>query len=250
MLHIINNIGITENIYNIKSIDIFNIYSSIDYSKIINTINMPRISVFCSKGSTGKTPIAMNIVYDRDYNVATNEPYNVIEDLVPDNKMMVVGLNEEFPELPKEIDIVFDLAGAISEDARSITSAIKQSDLVIVPINNEFKAIKAGLHSIAEVRRYNSNILVVGTKLTKQKTDIFTKDWTESRDFQFIKQAVSVIDKDIPVLPLKMSTAFDTIFESEKSIGQICKDDPLLRHSFKLVEEQFQAIYSYIDKAA
>jgi len=210
---------------------------------------MPKISVFCSKGSTGKTPISMNIVYDRDYNIATNEPYNVIEDLVPDNKMMVVGLNEEFPELPDDIDIVFDLAGAISEDARSITSAIKQSHLVVVPINNEFKAIKAGLHSIAEVRKYNKNILVIGTKLAKQKTDIFTSDWTSSKDFQFIKQAVGVIDKAIPVLPLKVSTAFDSIFESEKSIHQICKSDPLLRHAFKVVDEQFQAIYSHIDSA-
>ena len=211
---------------------------------------MPKISVFCSKGSTGKTPISMNIVYDRNYNIATNEPYNVIEDLVPDNRTMVVGLNEEFPKLPKEINIVFDLAGAISADARSITSAIKQSDLVIVPINNEFKAIKAGLHSIAEVRKYNQNILVVGTKLTKQRSDLFVNDWTESRDFQFVKKAVGVIDKTIPVLPLKASTAFDSIFEYEKSIHQICRDDPLLRHSFKLVDEQFQAIYSHIDQVA
>ena len=49
-----------------------------------------------------------------------------------------------------DLDIVFDLAGAISSDARSITTAIKQSDVVVVPINNEFKAIKAGLHSISE----------------------------------------------------------------------------------------------------
>lgn len=212
---------------------------------------MPKISVFCSKGSTGKTPISMNMVYGRGYNIATNEPYNVIEDLVPDNKMMVVGLNEEFPELPPEIDIVFDLAGAISEDARSITSAIKQSDLVIVPINNEFKAVKAGLHSIAEVRKYNQNILVVATKLVKQKGDFFTDDWLLSKDFQYVEEAVhSVIDKEIKVLPLKASTAFDSIFDAEKSISQICLDDPLLRHAFKLVEKQFNAIYSHIDMVA
>lgn len=210
---------------------------------------MPKISVFCSKGSTGKTPISMNMVYDRGYNIATNEPYNVIEDLVEDNKMMVVGLNEEFPVLPKEIDIVFDLAGAISEDARSITSAVTQSDLVIVPINNEFKAIKAGLHSIAEVKKYNKNILVVATKLTKQKTDIFTDDWTQSKDFKHVEEAVhSIIDPSIKVLPLKLSTAFDSIFEAEKSIKQICNTDALLRHAFKLVNKQFDAIYSYIDK--
>lgn len=212
---------------------------------------MPKISIFCSKGSTGKTPISMNIVYDRGYNIATNEPYNVIEDLVPDNKMMAVSLNEEFPILPKEIDIVFDLAGALSDDARSITSAVAQSDLVIIPINNEFKAVKAGLHSIVEVTKYNENILVIATKLTKEKGDIFTDDWTHSHGFLHIQDAVhSVIDSTIPVLPLKFSTAFDSIFDMEKSIKQICEGDALLKHSFRLVNHQFDAIYEYIDSVA
>jgi hypothetical protein len=209
---------------------------------------MPKISVFCSKGSTGKTPISMNIFYDRDYNVATNEPYNVIEDLVPDNKAMVVGLNESFPDLPNDIDIIFDLAGAISEDARSILSAIKQSDLVIVPINNEFKAVKAGLHSIQEVSKYNSNIIIVATKLTKHKNELFGDNWSKSRDYLEVKEAVeTVFDDAYPVLPLKYSTAFDTIFDKEQSIKQICENDALLRHAFKSVNKQFDKLYSAID---
>lgn len=211
---------------------------------------MAKISIFCSKGSTGKTPLAMNIFYDYGYNIGTNEPYNVIEDLVPDNKMMVVGLNETFPELPDEIDMIFDLAGAMSEDARSITSAIKQSDVVIVPINNEFKAIKAGLHSIAEVMKYNKNIIVIATKLNKQKKDTFiNNNWKEAQEYIEIKKDVQTIFKDsISVLPLKYSTAFDTIFEREKSVKQICAEDPLLRHSYRVVELQLDLIYSELER--
>lgn len=211
---------------------------------------MAKISIFCSKGSTGKTPLAMNIFYDFEYNIGTNEPYNVIEDLVPDNKMMVVGLNEPFPELPDDINMIFDLAGAMSEDARSITSAIKQSDVVIVPINNEFKAVKAGIHSLAEVMKYNKNVIVIATKLIKQKTDIFSNNnWRESKDFCDIRAAVhTVFDDSIPVLPLKFSTAFDTIFEREKSVKQICEEDPLLRYAYRVVELQVELIYSEVKK--
>ena len=208
---------------------------------------MSKISVFCSKGSTGKTPISMNIFYDYGFNVATNEPYNVIEDLVPEDQQMVIGLNDEFSDFGNDIEIVFDLAGAISADARSITTAIKQSDVVVVPINNEFKAIKAGLHSISEVLQYNKNIVVVGTKLAKQKKDIFTDDWTKSTDFIEIQDQVhSVFNKNIPVLPLKLSTAFDTIFVKEQSISQICASDALLRHAYKQVNDQFNTIYEAI----
>ena len=211
---------------------------------------MAKISIFCSKGSTGKTPLAMNMFYDFGYNIGTNEPYNVIEDLVQDNQMMTVGLNESFPDLPHEIDMIFDLAGAISEDARSITSAIKQSDLVIVPINNEYKALKAGIHSIAEVMKYNKNVIVVATKLNKQKIDTFSNNnWKESADFKEVKEAVhTVFDDSIEVLPLKFSTAFDTIFEREKSVKQICKEDPLLRHAYRVVELQMELIYSELKK--
>lgn len=135
--------------------------------------------------------------------------------------MLCLDLNEAFPKIGDDIDIVFDLAGSISANALSITSAIKQSDVVIVPIYNEVKAIKAGLNTIAEVMAFNKNIVVIATKLQKRKkTDIFT-DWKKSEDYTNIANAVAQISAEIPVLPLKFSTVFDAIFEQEKSIAQL-----------------------------
>ncbi|MGV6851614.1 MAG: hypothetical protein ACWA5R_05450 [bacterium] len=67
----------------------------------------------------------------------------MFDSFIPDDRLMVIDLNEAFPDIPDEIDIVFDLAGSISNSAHSITSAIRQSDLVLVPIYNELKAITA-----------------------------------------------------------------------------------------------------------
>ena len=93
-----------------------------------------KITVYSTKWSAGKTPIATNIALDRGYAVWTNEPYHIFDGFIPDNQLLSLDLNDTFPSIPDDVDIVFDLAGSISKTAYSITSAIKQSDVVLVPI--------------------------------------------------------------------------------------------------------------------
>lgn len=207
-----------------------------------------KITVYSAKGSAGKTPIATNIALDREYAIGTNEQFHVFDSFIPDNRLIAVDLTEPFPEIPEGIDIVFDLAGAISEHSNSITSAVKQSDLVIVPIFNEVKSLNSGIGTINEISKFTKSILVVATKLQKQSGEIFKGDWKQSRDFQNVAQAVSAnIEFDVPVLPLKFSKAFDAIFEKEQPISQIMADDPLARYNYREVAAQFDDIYKYID---
>jgi len=207
-----------------------------------------KITVYSVKGSAGKTPIATNIVLDKGYALGTNELYHVFESFIPDEKLLAIEPHEEFPEIPEGIDMVFDLAGSLSQQSPSISSAIQQSDVVIVPIYNEIKSLNAGIHTILEISSLTKNIIVVATKLQKQKNDIF-KDWTGSSDFKNIEQVVkSKIDFDVPVLPLKFSKVFDTIFEKEKSINQISYEDSLSKYSYRDVMKQFNDIYSFIEK--
>ncbi len=146
--------------------------------------------------------------------------------------------------------MVFDLAGSISRKAKSITSAILQSDVVVVPIYNELKSINAGIHTIAEVSRFTNNIIVVATKIAKKtKTTKYDNGWMLSIDCTNIKKMVEAkIDFHVPVLPLKFSKAFDAIFEKEKSIRQIMKGNPLRRYSYREVAQQFDDLYSFIQK--
>lgn len=207
-----------------------------------------KITVYSTKGSAGKTPIATNIALDREYAIWTNEPYHIFDEFIPDDRLLSLDLNDSFPTIPDEVDIVFDLAGSISKSALSITSAIKQSDVVLVPIYNEVKSIKAGLNTIAEVMNFNKNIVVIATKLQKKKkTDVF-KSWTDSDDFINIQNAVhSQIGKSIPVMPLKYSAVFDAIFEQEQSIDQLMKNSGLAKYQYREVWDQFKAIYNLID---
>lgn len=208
-----------------------------------------KIAVYSSKGSAGKTPISTNIALDKDFCVGTNEAFHVYDNLISDNKLIALQTEEAFPQelIGHDIDIVFDLAGSISKLAVSISSALKMSDFVIVPIYNEYKSLVAGLNTINQIQEFNQNIIVVATKLQKQKNDIFYDDWTQSEDFQNIKKAVQgKFDETIPVLPLKFSKAFDNIFEEQKSIKQLMKANALSKYSYKDVAKQFDEIYKLI----
>ncbi len=207
-----------------------------------------KITVYSTKWSAGKTPIATNIALDREYAVGTNELYHIFDGFIPDNRLIAVDMDSAFPQISDEIDIVFDLAWSISKSSQSITSAILQSDVVLVPIYNEVKSIKAGLNTIAEIMPLNKNIVVVATKLQKRnKIDRF-KNWLGCEDYQNIKNVVEAqIGKSIPVLPLKFSAVFDAIFEQEKSISQLMDSSGLAKYQYKEVSKQFNKIYDLID---
>lgn len=143
---------------------------------------------------------------------------------------------------------MFDLAGSISTTAHSITSAIKMSNWVIVPIYNEFKCLVAGLNTINQIKEYNNNIVVVATKLHKTKNDVFSNDWRKCEDYKNIANAVAQkIDTNIPVVPLKFSKVFDNIFEQKKSIRQLMQLNPLANYSYKDVANQFNNLYKLLE---
>ena len=207
-----------------------------------------KITLYNVKGWAGKTPIATNIVLDREYALGTNEPYHILDTFIPEERLLTVSSDEPFPKIPNDIDIVFDLAGSISKNAQSITSALEQSDVVIVPIYNEIKCLTAGLHTILEVANFNKNIIVVACKLTKQRGDSGS-DWRQYQDFKNIEKFVRwKIDFKIPILPLKLSKAFDLIFEHETSIEGLQKSNPLAHYTYREVREQFDQLYSLIDQ--
>lgn len=201
------------------------------------------------KGSAGKTPIAANIALSREYALATNEPYNLLDAILPEERLFSLQPEEEFPNFPEGIDVVFDLAGLMSRDARpSIVSAVSQSDVILVPIYNELKCIHAGIHTIKELLPYNKNLVIVATKLTKRKGEVF-KDWAESEDAKNIKAVVDhTIGGDLPIIPLKFSRVFDTIFEQELSIDQMMDADALARYTYREVSAQFEALLAFIEK--
>jgi len=215
-----------------------------------------KITVYNIKGSAGKTPLSTNIALDHGYCIGTNESINVYSDLFEEEQQLVVGQSEEFPLLSKDTDIVFDLSGAISNKSLSITSAIKQSNVVIVPIYNHLRCLQGGIQTILEVAQFTKNIIVVATKLTKSKVvgkkkegnlSIGPYDWTTSEDYINIKKQVEAnIDFSLPILPLKFSNGFDLVDDEEKSLIELTQSSNLLKHRYGIEAEQLNNIYQEI----
>ncbi|MCL2924728.1 MAG: hypothetical protein MGF17_08905 [Trichodesmium sp. MAG_R04] len=208
-----------------------------------------RIAVYSSKGSAGKTPISANIALDKGFCIGTNEAFHVYDNLIDENKLISISTEEAFPKeiAEHDIDIVFDLAGSISKSAVSISSALEMSDWVIVPIYNELKSLIGGINTINQIKEYNKNIIVVATKLQKQKSDMIKDNWKQSEDFINIQNQVqNSLGQDIKILPLKYSKVFDNIFEEKKSISQIMDNNALASYNYREVSRQFDEIYKLI----
>jgi len=142
--------------------------------------------------------------------------------------------------------MVFDLAGSIAKKSASIISALKQSDVVIVPISNEIKSLVSGVNTILEVAAYTQSIIVVATKLEKQQKEVFSS-WVESKDYLNIKKMVDAkVPFDVPVVPLKLSKVFDVIFEKEMSIRELTESGGLSAYHYKEISKQFNDIYDSV----
>ena len=162
-----------------------------------------------------------------------------------------MGQNEEFPLLTSDTNIIFDLSGSISDSSLSITSAIKQSDLVIVPIYNHTRSLQGGIQTILEVQQFTINIIVIATKLKKSrskgKKEGRVYDWIQSDDYTNIASQIRAnIDYDIPILPLKYSNAFDVVDDEEKSIIELVESNNLYKYYYSIEAQQVKNIYKLI----
>ena len=213
------------------------------------------ISVYNADGGPGKTPISTNIALEREFAVGTNEAFNLYHTFIEDESLISIGMEDEFPTYPEEADVVFDLAGSISPNAYSITTAINQSRLVIVPTFYEDGALAKTVGTIREIQRlpdFRGNILVIATKLEKGRKETFDAGnpaaWATCEQYRYVVEFLSASGIQLPILPLKKSKVFDTISKRKLSIAQLCDESKLAAHSYADVNAQFERIFHYIDE--
>ena len=213
-----------------------------------------KITVYSRKGGQGKTPIALNMAFEEGLGLCTNEDTpNLHEFLELNKELIVVEPNQEFPQLPLDVEVVFDLGGMMNNSVESITSAIEQSDVVVVPIVNSKDGILGGAKTIAEVSELTPNIVVVANKLGSPGKG---KSYEEGRDFQTIKKHLEAHGfGHLPVLPLKVSSAFEDMYVHKMSIRDFTEGTdengdtyvfPMTVKWYLEVADQFDRIVSYL----
>ncbi|MBL1294490.1 MAG: hypothetical protein COB61_011560 [Thiotrichales bacterium] len=190
------------------------------------------------KGSTGKTPISLNIAKATDSIILTNDD-DVVEEIHENARVMPVSEMAEldFTKLP---NTVIDLGGYIEAGTISI---IKRCDLVIIPVVNHISFLKRSISAVDELSKYNDNVIVIATKTKKPN------------DFKHIQESM----KDFNIkafFELKQTELFNNSMDMGLGIEDYLSSAPILRSAYgkrknqksASIMEQWTELVNYIKR--
>jgi MinD-like ATPase involved in chromosome partitioning or flagellar assembly len=209
-------------------------------------------TIGCSKGGVGKTSLSAAIAMEWEhFGVGTNESFHTWTEIIDEQRLLECSPFEEFPDFSSEqLNVLIDLSGDVTEQSISITSAVAQSDVVIVPVIPDRQAIFSAANYIMTIAPYNSNIIVVANMLQKGAKERFSS-WQESKEFLMIKELLASQLPDelqhIPVFPMKHTKAFKAIYTNQAGISEMSQSNPLLKHAYSEVNSQLRDIMEAIE---
>jgi hypothetical protein len=187
------------------------------------------------KGGVGKTSIGVNYALSNDMAFITNDIYSPVEDIFPPERFMKVGVDNKFPDLPSDIDVVFDLGGYV--DGR-VLEVVRGADAIVVPLSDEYKDKFVTVSFIEEIQEFTSKIVIVANKL-ENKASYFN-----------IKRIIDgkFGDGAYPIVPIKITKAFNHVTDSGDSLHEIVKKGGANGYHFKPVLQQFKQLERVIEK--
>ncbi len=195
-----------------------------------------KITICNSKGGVGKTRIAINLALTLDCAVVTNDVNTLTLRTVLDKKNYLILKNSQIlPDFPDNYNIIFDFGGfggggGIADNR--LSSAIKQSDWVLIPTTRDEDEIQATIDVISEIEKINKNIIIIGNR-------------TGNKDFEFIKKVIGKF-YDYPVFEIKDSKALPNITKEKKSIHAVVKSSPLKAYVYRKIVKQFDELITHI----
>lgn len=191
-----------------------------------------KITVWNLKGGQGKTVLSLSLAMQYGFYVVTNDVHSPIDEILEEGKALRVGVNEDLPEVPEDIDLIYDFGGY--PDHRVIEAA-KQSKYVIIPlIYGSALEMQVTINAIAEIEEYTKNIIVIANKCSKGDLERIQK----------------VLNKfySYPILEVKNSTAFGKAIDKRMSLKKLIESNPLFAYHYKKPQQQITKLMDFITK--
>lgn len=187
---------------------------------------MTKIAIWNIKGRVGKSPIATELALRNEWAIATNEDLDdvVVDSLLPEDSLLIVHEGEAFPDMT-EYDVVFDLKGSLTQSsAPSITSALSQADMVLVPTVALSPTLIKTNRTLNEIKSFKPELLektiIIATHIkTRGK---YSRDPLDGEQCQLIRQAIHEgTGLDLPMLALMETTAFEWSLNNGVSVQEM-----------------------------
>jgi len=189
-----------------------------------------KITVFNLKGGQGKTTISLALALSYGFFIVTNDEYSPIDKILPQGHVKYLTQNEELPNVPDHIPVIYDFGGYPDE---RLIQTLNISDWVLVPLIYESPLdMQVAIKTLREIEQHNKNILIILNKAKKG-------------DLEKANQVLSGFF-DYPLYELKQSTAFVNMVTKKKSLQDLIQSNKLLGYNYKKPLEQIQAIKKFI----
>lgn len=192
---------------------------------------MTRICVFSLKGGQGKSTISAEIALCLGFGVVTNEPYTILESILPKESLMIIEPQEGLPEIPLEVPLIYDFGGYV--DSR-VLYAVKQSKYVIVPICADSDGdIQAGITTATELKEHSEKIIFVCNKTDKERV-------------QGVKNAMSEFFPNTPFFIINKSKALSNLRHKPKSIFEIVEENGNNAYVYRNINKQINDLINFL----